>query len=93
MKNWMKYIALCFLLFAILPLVSPTAVQAGLTAEQNNVTVSLQIPEGKTETITSLRFQLRVWAESGSMDTPAFQYALPCLREYICLFPLIPLFY
>lgn len=74
MKNWMKYIALCFLLFAILPLVSPTAVQAGLTAEQNNVTVSLQIPEGKTETITSLRFQLRVWAESGSMDTPAFQF-------------------
>lgn len=75
MKKWMKYIfALLFALFL------PTAVAAAengkgiLTAENNEVSVALNLPEGKTETITSLRLVLRVSAVSGAMEKPAFQF-------------------
>ncbi len=45
-----------------------------LTVDSNKVEVSLTIPEGKTEAITSLRLQLRVAAESGTMDAPTFAF-------------------
>lgn len=74
MKNWIKYMILpCLLLTALLAWPSASA-EAGLTAKQTDVDVTLHLPEGKTETITSLRFALRVSAESGSMDAPVFRF-------------------
>lgn len=75
MKNWIKWIAVvCFFVFAI-----PVNAAAGggsgvLTADGNEVSVGLQLPEGKTETITSLRLQLRVTAQAGTMGEPAFTF-------------------
>ena len=76
MKNWMKSTLMAFLLVAVL---SVTALAAGLgsgrlTAKENDVAVSLNIPEGKAEAITSLRVKLRVSVNSGSMKEPGFQF-------------------
>ncbi len=76
MKNWMKSTLTAFLLVAVL---SVTALAAGLgsgrlTAKENDVAVSLNIPEGKAEAITSLRVKLRVSVNSGSMKEPGFQF-------------------
>ena len=74
MKNIIKY--LCLLFFCIFAI--PAAVEAAgtnsLTVENNKVAVSVSIPEGKTETITSLRMQLLVTITSGSMGEPKFQF-------------------
>ena len=74
MKNWMKSILMAFLLVAT---ISVTALAAGsgsgrLTAKENDVAVSLNIPEGKT--MTSLRVKLKVTPERGSMKEPVFQF-------------------
>lgn len=45
-----------------------------LTADKNNVAVSLRLPAGKTEGITSLRLKLRVSLISGSMGKPDFVF-------------------
>ena len=76
MKNWMKSILMTFLLVAA---ISVTALAAGLasgrlTAKENDVAVSLNIPEGETDAITSLRVKLQVTAENGSMKEPVFQF-------------------
>ena len=76
MKNWMKSTLMAFFLVAA---ISVTALAAGfgsgrLTAKENDVAVSINIPEGKTETITSLRVKLHVALNSGSMKEPAFQF-------------------
>lgn len=81
MKKYVKY--LCLLFFCIFSV--PAAVEAAgnnnLTVEDNKVSVSVSIPEGKTETITSLRMQLLVTITSGSVKQPAFQFedAIPSL--------------
>lgn len=76
MKNWIKYILASFLLLAAFPLsaLAADSESAVLTVNQNDVGVSLNIPEGKTETITSLRLQLLVSANSGSMEAPFFKF-------------------
>lgn len=76
MKNWIKYILASFLLLAAFPLsaLAADSESAVLTVDKNDVGISLDIPEGKTETITSLRLQLRVSANSGSMGAPSFKF-------------------
>lgn len=75
MKRWIKIAVLSFLLFAILPLSADAAESKNnLALEKNQVAVSLNIPEGKTGAITSLRLQLRVTANSGSMGEPSFAF-------------------
>ena len=48
---------------------------ADLTVNGNEVTVALHLPEGKTETITSLRLKLYVSVKSGEMKEPSFRFA------------------
>ena len=76
MKKWIKYRALvCFFVF-VFP-VHAAAAGGGsgvLTADGNEVSVGLKLPEGKTETITSLRLQLRVTAQAGTMGEPGFAF-------------------
>lgn len=48
---------------------------ADLTVNGNEVIVALHLPEGKTETITSLRLKLYVSVKSGEMKEPSFQFA------------------
>lgn len=76
MKNWIKYILASFLLLAAFPLsaLAADSESAVLTVDKNDVGISLDIPEGKTETITSLRLQLLVSANSGSMGMPSFKF-------------------
>lgn len=76
MKNWIKVILVSFFLFALVPMaVHASGDKSGkLTVQDNKVEVSLTIPEGKTEAITSLRLQLRVTANSGTMDAPTFEF-------------------
>ena len=76
MKNWLKMILLSLLLVAVVPVGVSAAgtASASLTAEGQNVSVVLHLPEGKTETITSLRLQLRVSTQSGSMNAPSFGF-------------------
>ena len=76
MKNWIKMVLASFFLFALVPMaVYAAGDKSGkLTVDSNKVEVSLTIPEGKTEAITSLRLQLRVAAESGTMDAPTFAF-------------------
>ena len=65
----------------VIPAVFPMSVSAAeagsgtLTADKNNVAVSLHLPAGQTEGITSLRLKLRVSAVSGSMGKPAFVFS------------------
>ena len=76
MKNWMKYIAVLCLLMFVMP-VNAAAAESGsgiLTAEKNSVSVALNLPEGKTETITSLRLQLRMTVAGGTVGEPVFHF-------------------
>ncbi len=76
MKKWIKMMLASFFLFALVPMaVYAVGDKSGkLTVRDKKVEVSLTIPEGKTEAITSLRLQLRVTAENGTMDAPAFEF-------------------
>ena len=76
MKNWIKMVLASFFLFALVPMaVYAAGDKTGkLVVDGTDVEVSLTIPEGKTEVITSLRLQLRVTAESGTMDAPGFAF-------------------
>ena len=64
MKKWIKMMLASFFLFALVPMaVYAVGDKSGkLTVRDKKVEVSLTIPEGKTEAITSLRLQLRVTA-------------------------------
>lgn len=75
MRNWIRY-SIVFLLVLLTP-TALAAAQGGsavLTAEDGRVSVALSLPEGKTETITSLRLTLRVSAEKGTIKEPSFQF-------------------
>lgn len=77
MKKWMNYI-LAFALF--LAVFVPALVSAKphgsveLQAEDRNVTVTLNLPEGKTETITTLQLKLYV-AMNGEAEAPEFAFS------------------
>lgn len=81
MKKWIRYILVFFFLLATLPslMVSAeeTVTSGKLTANSNNIDVTLTIPQRKDESdkITSLRFRLYVAVETGSMDAPVFQFS------------------
>ena len=77
MKKWVKNLLISFLLLAAVPALVFAAEMAGgnLTVEKNDVKVALNIPEGKTETITSLRLQMRVSLCDGGMEAPTFEFA------------------
>lgn len=77
MKKWIKNLLISFLLLAAVPAIALAAEMAGgnLTVEKNNVAVALNIPEGRTETITSLRLQMRVSLCDGGMEEPTFEFA------------------
>lgn len=76
MKNKLTFVLTFLFLFLAIPMTAAAAeANSGtLTVDKNNVTVSLHIPAGKTEGITSLRLQLRVSAISGTMGKPAFVF-------------------
>ena len=76
MKTWMKYILASLLLLLGCPLSVPAADGAGgtLTVDGSEVDVALNLPEGKTEMITSLRLWLYVTVDSGNSKEPAFAF-------------------
>lgn len=84
MKNRITFALIIIFLFLAVPTVIPvfpmtvSAAEAGsgtLTVDKNNVAVSLRLPTGKTEGITSLRLKLHVLAISGSMGKPEFVFS------------------
>lgn len=75
MKNCIKYLLLSFFCICIVPMTARAAENDSLKIEKDKVAVSLNIPEGKTETITSLRMQLLVTLKSGNMGEPVFTFA------------------
>ena len=76
MKKWMRYIVLTmlFVLFSPAAFAAAQNNKAVLTAVNDSVSVGLNLPEGKLETITSLRLKLCVTVESGSIKEPSFQF-------------------
>ena len=76
MKKWMRYIVLTmlFVLFSPAAFAAAQNNKAVLTAGNDSVSVGLNLPEGKLETITSLRLKLCVTVESGSIKEPSFQF-------------------
>ncbi len=88
MKKWIGYILISFLLLFAFPSIAlaeeldSSEVQTGasgtLTENGNDLMVALTLPQGKTENesdkITSLRFQLSVSIQNGSMDKPVFTF-------------------
>lgn len=75
MKNWIKHMAVVFFFVLAVPVNAAAGGGSGiLTADGNEVSVELKLPEGKTETITSLRLQLRVTAQTGAMGEPDFAF-------------------
>jgi hypothetical protein len=79
MKKWLSYLLLSALLIAALPFSMARAEEAAcsgkLTANGNQINVSLSVPQAAAEKITSLHFRLDVSISSGAMDEPAFQFA------------------
>ncbi len=77
MKKWISFIMVFALLLAVIPPITVSAAAGGgeLIVNGNNVTITLDIPEGKTENITSLRFQVVVTVNSGSMSEPSFRFS------------------
>lgn len=73
-KKWINILVTAFVLIMAVPAAAQAAEKAGgtLTAVGNNVAVTVALPEGRTEAITTLRLQLRVSVGSGTMDQPAF---------------------
>ncbi len=88
MKKWIRTSSvlkkiLCYtlavtLLLTALPSLTAFAKGSGsanLQVSGNNVALTLNIPEGKTETITTLRLKMYVIVESGTTDEPIFTFA------------------
>lgn len=78
MKKWITLISV--LLITALSVFSASAKNSGAAvltkaADSNNVEVAIELTEGVTEVITSLRFQLYVDVESGEMEKPAFAFS------------------
>lgn len=75
MKKWIIILWMAMILFVAAPLnVDAAESNAVLAVENNQVTVSVNIPEGKTGVVTSLNMQLRVSSISGTMDAPTFTF-------------------
>ncbi len=80
MKRWIKQILAAVLLLTalpVLPVLAKNMATAYLenTEGSNQVNVSLELSEGATEKITSLRFKLLVSVEEGTMEEPSFAFA------------------
>lgn len=79
MKKWLSYLLLSALLLTALPFSMARAEEAAgsgtLTANGNQINVSLSVPQSAEENITSLRFRLEVSASSGTMEEPVFLFA------------------
>ena len=79
MKKWLSYILLSALLISTLPFSMARAEEDGcsgkLTANGNQINVSLSVPQAVKENITSLHFKLNVSVSGGTMEEPAFQFA------------------
>lgn len=78
MKKWINYIMIsAFVLVVCLsfPAFAAKSASGILTVEnEKDVSVTLSLPEGETETITSLRLCMYVTVKQGSMDTPEFEF-------------------
>ncbi len=75
MKNWIRCIVLTLILIAVAPMSAAAESSRGiLDVNGNDVALTLHLPEGKTESITSLRVTLRISAVLGTMDAPRFQF-------------------
>lgn len=74
MKTWIKAVLASLLLLAASPLAVSAAAGGVLTADGSEVDVALNLPEGGTEIITSLRLWLYVRPESGNIGEPAFAF-------------------
>ncbi len=73
MKNWIRCIVLTLILIAVAPMSAAAESSRGiLDVNGNDVALTLHLPEGKTESITSLRVTLRISAVLGTMDAPRF---------------------
>jgi hypothetical protein len=78
MKKWTKYFLTSSLLLAAFSPLSVSAEASGeaiLQVNDQKVNVTLEIPDGITENITSLRLKLYVTELEGSMEEPEFQFA------------------
>lgn len=76
MKHWIKFIVTAVFALIVMP-IAAAASEGGsgiLTAENGSVSLALNLPEGQTETITSLRLKLLVSVESGTISEPGFQF-------------------
>lgn len=76
MKKYILYMCILFACFVALPAAAFAAEtgRATLTVQNNNVDVSLELPEGKAVQITSLRMKMCVSVVSGTMEQPAFKF-------------------
>lgn len=79
MKKWISYILLSALLFTAIPSLDVSAAETDwsgkLTANGNNINVTLAAPQAEPVNITSLHFRIQVSAGSGKMDAPTFKFA------------------
>lgn len=75
MKNWIRCIILTLLLIAAVPIDAAAETGKGiLEVNGKDAALTLHLPEGKTESITSLRVKLRISSVLGTMDQPEFQF-------------------
>lgn len=76
MKNKFTFVLTFLFLFLAIPATAAAAEanSGALTADKNNVAVSLHIPAAGAEGSVSLRLKLRVSAISGTMGKPAFAF-------------------
>lgn len=78
MKKWISYMLLSSLLVTALPATQTRAEETSctgkLTANGNNINVSLSFPQAASEKITSLHFRVNVSIASGDMKEPGFQF-------------------
>ena len=75
MKNWIKCMLLTMFLIVAAPLDAAAASDSQmLTVDKNDVILTVNLPEGKTDKITSLRIKLHVSVLSGTMEQPSFQF-------------------
>lgn len=76
MRKWIKYLFLTAFLIAAMPVSTAASEKSRveLKAADHDVEVIVSLPEGKTQTITSMRLQLFVSIQSGKMTAPVFQF-------------------
>lgn len=78
MKKWIYVLLASFLMLLYLPAsVAMADARGTLTADskKENITVTLQKPEGVTDSVTSLRFWMYVSVSEGSTKQPLFQFS------------------